>query len=106
MAQRGRLEVIEGLTPASSTRTHQGAAMLEHTTTDHADDKRRENRLRRTAHRQGLQLVKSRNRNPRTAEHGTFMLVDAYTNGVVASGLQSGYGLTLDDVERALASAR
>ena len=61
-----------------------------------------ENRLRRAAGRQGLRLEKSRRRDPRALGYGTYMLVDIYTDGAVASHLQSGYGLGLEDVARAL----
>jgi hypothetical protein len=61
-------------------------------------DKVRENRLRRAAERQGLRLRKSRARDPRAIGHGTYMLVDD-RNNVVAYGLQSGYGLSLDEIE-------
>jgi hypothetical protein len=30
------------------------------------------------------------------------MLIDAHTNSVVSSGLQGGYGMTLDEVEEHL----
>lgn len=40
-------------------------------------DKVRENRARRAAARQRLQLVKSRRRDPRAWDFGLFMLVDA-----------------------------
>jgi len=66
------------------------------------EDKVRENRLRRAAQRQSLTLVKSRRRDERATDYGTYMLLDTQTSGVVASGLQSGYGLTLDEVETAL----
>lgn len=63
-------------------------------------EKVRENRLRRMAARQGLVLHKSRRRDPRAVEYGTYMLVDLYTDVVVASGNAGrGYGLTLDEVE-------
>jgi hypothetical protein len=65
-------------------------------------DKPRENRLRRIAASQGLQLMKSRARDPQAPDFGTYMLTDPATDFVVDSGLQSGYGLSLDDVERAL----
>ncbi len=65
-------------------------------------DKIRENRLRRMAERQGLAVQKSRRRDPDAYDFGTYMLVDLVGNAVVASGLQSGYGMTLDDVERYL----
>ncbi len=65
-------------------------------------DKIRENRLRRMAERQGLAVQKSRRRDPRAYDFGTYMLVDPVANAVVASGLHSGYGMSLDDVERYL----
>ena len=65
-------------------------------------DKVRENRLRRVAQRQGLALAKSRRRDPRATDYGTYMLVDPSTNGVVAYGQSSGYGLNLDEIENAL----
>jgi hypothetical protein len=61
------------------------------------DEKVRENRLRRMADRQGLRLVKSRRRDPRALDYGTYMLVDANHN-IVASGEH----MDLDDVERVL----
>jgi hypothetical protein len=66
------------------------------------EDKIRENRLRRAAQRQGLTLAKSRRRDTRASDYGTYMLVDGSTNFVVANGLQSGYGLSLDEIENAL----
>jgi uncharacterized protein YcfL len=48
-------------------------------------EKVRENRIRRMAGRQGLQLVKSRRRDPRALDYGMYWLVD--NSGVeVASG--------------------
>jgi hypothetical protein len=41
------------------------------------DDKVRENRLRRTAKRQGLRLTRNPRRDPRALDFGTYMLVDA-----------------------------
>jgi hypothetical protein len=61
-----------------------------------------ENRLRRAARRQGLRLEKSRVRDPRATEWGTYHLVDTQTNTLAAYGYQSGYGLGLDDVARVL----
>jgi hypothetical protein len=66
------------------------------------EEKARENRARRAAARQGLRLEKSRARDTRAIGYGSYMLVDARTGGVVAYGYQSGYGLTLDDIEREL----
>lgn len=61
-----------------------------------------ENRLRRAAERQGLQLKKSRARDPRALTYGTYMLTDIATNALVAGDSQNGYGLDLNDVEKAL----
>jgi hypothetical protein len=38
-------------------------------------EKTRENRLRRVAYRQGLQLVKSRTRDPRALDYGVYHLM-------------------------------
>lgn len=65
-------------------------------------DKIRENRIRRAAQRQGLALMKSRRRDERAYDYGTYMLIDAQTNAVVAYRMQSGYGMNLDDIETAL----
>ena len=61
---------------ASSTLTSMASSTQE---------KVRENRLRRMATRQGLQLVKSRRRDPRALDYGTYWLVDA-SSVEVASG--------------------
>ncbi len=55
-----------------------------------------ENRVRRMAQRQGLQVMKSRRRDVRAIDYGTYWVVDPYTNGVV---LGSEWGFTLDEVE-------
>jgi hypothetical protein len=60
-----------------------------------------ENRLRRMAQRQGLRLEKSRRRDPRAIGFSTYMLVDS-NNTITAGDQQNGYGLSLDDIERAL----
>ena len=65
-------------------------------------EKVRENRLRRVAERQGLRLEKSRRRDPRAVDFGTFRLVDIASNTLEAYGSSSGYGLTLDEIEEAL----
>lgn len=44
-------------------------------------------------------MCRPRIRNEDAPEWGTYMLVDAVTNFVVWSGCQSGYGLTLHDLE-------
>lgn len=65
-------------------------------------DKVRENRLRRMAERQGLKLEKSRRRDPRALDYGSYQLVDAGTATLVAYGTSNGYGLNLDEIEKAL----
>ena len=85
-----------GITPGLTSRITPG--MLPGMTAE----KVKENRLRRAAERQGLRLMKSRRRDPRALDFGTYMLVDATTDAVTASGREGGYGLTLDDVERQL----
>jgi hypothetical protein len=62
-------------------------------------NKVRENRLRRMAKRQGLQLMKSRRRDPCALGYGGYMLVDAATNSVVAGEVDSRRALDLDEVE-------
>ena len=59
-------------------------------------DKVRENRLRRMADRQGLRLQKSRRRDVRALDYGTYQLVDVQ-NVVVAEDLAG-----LDEVEAVL----
>ena len=67
------------------------------------DERVRENRLRRMAERQGLRLVKSRRRDPRAIDDGTYMLVNAQINGVAAGTAGTGRpNFTLDDVENYL----
>jgi hypothetical protein len=60
-------------------------------------EKVRENRLRRMADRQGLRLVKSRRRDPRALDFGTYMLVDVQNNTVAA-----GPGMNIDEIEEQL----
>lgn len=62
------------------------------------DDKVRENRARRMAQRQGLTLNKSRRRDPRAIDFGTYTLSDA--NNVIVAGER----MTLDEVESYLTS--
>jgi hypothetical protein len=57
-----------------------------------------EARLRRAAQRQGLQLQKSRARDPRALTYGTYSLADASTRMQVAGDPHTGYGLSLDEV--------
>jgi len=67
-------------------------------------EKVRENRLRRMAQRQGLQLHKSPRRDPRAYDYGRYMLTDIETRGVVYGGPSGGlqHGPDLDDIERYL----
>ena len=60
------------------------------------DYKIRENRLRRMAQRQGLILRKSRRRDPRATDYGTYTLTNMHTNN-----LEYGqYGIIgLDEIE-------
>lgn len=60
-------------------------------------EKIRENRLRRAAQRQGLNLVKSRARDQRALTYGGYMIVND-RNVVEAGGDGSGFSLTLDQV--------
>ena len=64
------------------------------------DAKVQENRVRRMAKRQELILKKSRRRDPRATDYGSYMLVD-YNNGLV---LGEGQQTTLDGVEKWLTS--
>lgn len=57
-----------------------------------------ENRLRRAARRQGMQLVKSRSRDPRAIDYAGYMLVDIESGGVVAGELGSPRVLSTRDV--------
>lgn len=68
------------------------------------DRKIRENRLRRMADRQGYALRKSRRRDPRALDYGTYMLVDRAGNFVVAGADIGGHpgSMYLDDVEAVL----
>lgn len=66
------------------------------------EDKVRENRLRRMAERQGLTLQKSRLRDPRAIGFGTYQLVNTATNSIEAFGSPNGFGLDLDEIEKAL----
>lgn len=68
-------------------------------------DKVRENRVRRMAERQGLQLIKSRTRDPRALDYGSYMLLDG--DRVVLGGtrrklgrrFKRGMGASLDEIE-------
>jgi hypothetical protein len=74
-------------------------------------DKVRENRVRRMAARQGLQLIKSRTRDPRALDYGSYMLLDG--DRVVLGGtrrklgrkFRRGMAVSLDEVEAFLKRA-
>jgi hypothetical protein len=68
------------------------------------DEKVRENRLRRMAERQGLQLSKARRRDPRALDFGCYALIDPVTNTVVAGAASGRYDFSLDDVDDYLTS--
>ncbi|GEO95212.1 hypothetical protein [Kocuria turfanensis] len=66
------------------------------------DDLTREARLRRAAKRQGLTLHKARTRTPEHPAWGTYGLYDGHLNYLVAGNPNTGFGLSLEDVETAL----
>lgn len=75
--------------------------------TEDQELKVRENRLRRKAERQGLKLAKSRRRDPNAWDYGTYMLVDARTNGLVMPDVAGrAYGYSLDEIEEYLTADR
>lgn len=53
---------------------------------DETDIRNRERRLRRVARTQGLVLRKSRRRDPRVSDFGTYSLIDPAINGLLCSG--------------------
>lgn len=69
-------------------------------------EKVRENRLRAMAERQGLSLHKSRRRDPRAMDFDRWMIVDAFTNSIVAGELNTPRALSLDEVEAYLKGER
>lgn len=64
-----------------------------------ADDKVRENYLRRMAKRQGLELQKSKARKWSIDNHQGYRIIDPTVNRIEAG---EKYNLTLDEVERYL----
>ena len=67
--------------------------------TDDRTAKVRENRIRRMAARQGLTLARSRRRDPRAIDYGTYWLIVPTTNAVALGGQ---LGVSLDEIESAL----
>ena len=65
-----------------------------------AIDERREDRARQLAAAQGLQLVKSPSQNPGDDNYEQYVLTRDVTGA--DSAFDSGYGMTLPDIERAL----
>jgi hypothetical protein len=55
-----------------------------------SETKVRENRLRRMAERQGLRLEKSRRRDPRAVDYGTYRLINPQRDAVVLAGAALG----------------
>jgi hypothetical protein len=67
------------------------------------DDKARESRLRRAAHRQGLSLEKSKRRDPNALGYGLYALVDPTTRFTMHTPAPWGvHTFDLDDVEQYL----
>lgn len=64
--------------------------------------KRRENRLRDTAKRQGLFLTKSSRRDRRAIDYGTYGLTDLITSRLVFGDQNFGWGKSLDQIEEYL----
>lgn len=71
-----------------------------------SEEKVRENRLRRVAHRQGFRLLKSRARDPRDITFDGYQLVDLEIGGVVFGygNASRGYAASLDEIEEWLNS--
>ncbi len=61
-----------------------------------------EQRLRRAAERQRLRLERSRRRDTRALDYGTYQLRNTDTDVVVHCATSGGYGLTLDQIEAIL----
>ena len=70
-------------------------------------EKTRENRLRRMARQQGLDLEKSRRRDPRALDYGGYQLIARGSNSLVLGELAgNGFSASLDDIEAFLLRAR
>jgi hypothetical protein len=65
-----------------------------------------ENRLRRMAERQGLQLIKSRRRDPLALDYGTYRVETVAGEQAPGFVVTDGTGLTLEEVERLLTTPR
>jgi hypothetical protein len=73
-----------------------------HDQPDLRDERVRERRLRRLAHRHGLVLEKSPSRNPSMPDFSGFQVCNARTRVVAAGELGSPLAMSLDAVERYL----
>jgi hypothetical protein len=70
-------------------------------------DKTLENRLRRMARRQGLDLQKSRRRDPQALDYGGYQLVDRGSSSLVLGEIAgTAFGASLDDIEAFLLRPR
>lgn len=73
-----------------------------------ADPKIREARLRRIASRRGMVLAKSRRRDPKAADYGTFVLIGAENTlserTAIDFAFAAGENRTLDEIEQQLES--
>jgi hypothetical protein len=64
------------------------------------EEKVREARLRRMARRQGLDLRKSRRRDPQALDYGGYHLIDPGSDSLIFGKLAGrGFGASLDDIE-------
>lgn len=63
-----------------------------------------EQQVRQRARKLGLELVRSRTRNPADPAYGGFMLVDPVINGAVAGAEPFAFSLSLEQSERWLAT--
>ena len=88
--------------PELSTPSRRTTRSAELRAMDRAEYKVVENRLRRMAERQSLQLVTSRRRDRRLLNEGRYMLIDPFTTDVVTGG---DWSLDLADVELVLLTA-
>jgi len=66
------------------------------------EDKSIDQRLRRAARRQGLRLEKSKLRDPRARDYGTYQLVNSKTGKLAHGNRKGGYGLSLAAVAEIL----
>ena len=70
------------------------------------EDKTREARLRRMAKRQGLELVRSRRRDPHALDYDGYMLIDPARQWMVYGFGFNNFGARLPDIEDWLSGDR